>query len=241
MDRKLINAFTDSAGACLLAAALMLFLGNLGSTGLAQPQDPVLMISTRTLFWIAGAIALGVAWVCLLGKRVWSKLTLILWLATNLCVYQICFLQRGNYRGLGACLGSLADTFGISSNTAWLIVTTVFFYLLIGSLMTILWLWREDSKGYLKTACAHCGGHITFLPNALGQQISCPHCQAVITLRKPDENLKMTCVLCGGHIEFPAHALGKKIPCPHCRSTITLLKQTPLSFEISLKEEEGIL
>jgi DNA-directed RNA polymerase subunit RPC12/RpoP len=219
----------------------MLFLGNLGSAGLVQPQDPLFMISVRTLFWIVGAIALGMALVCLFGKGVWLKLILILWLATNFCVYQIGFLQRGNYRGPGAYLASPASTFGISSNTAWLIVITVSIYLLSGSLMALLWLWREDSKGYLKTACAHCGGHITFLPNALGQQISCPHCRAAITLSKPDENLKMICVLCGGHVEFPTHALGQKIPCPHCRSTITLLKQLSRSFETTLKEEKAIL
>jgi len=222
MGKKLINAFTDSAGACLLAAALMLFLGNLGRADLALSQEPVLMISTRTLFCVVAATALGLSLICLLGKSVWLKLTLILWLATNLSVYQIGFLHRGNFRGLGACLGCLADTFGVSSNTSCLMAIAMTSYLLIGSLIAILWLWLEDSKGYLKTACAHCGGHITFLPNALGQQIACPHCRAAITLRKPDENLKAFCFFCKGHIEFPAHALGQKIKCPHCKMEITL-------------------
>ena len=224
MDKQLIKAFTDSSGACLLAAALMLFLGNLGSIGLTQPQDPFLMISTKALIWIVGAMALGAALICLFGKSVWLKVILILWLATNLCVYQIGLMQRGNYCGMVACLGSLAGAFGISPRIAWVMVTTMLVYLLVGSFVSVVWLWREDARGYIKSACAHCGGHITFLPNALGQQIACPHCRATVTLCRLDEKLKMTCVLCGGHVEFPTHALGRKIPCPHCTKTITLLK-----------------
>jgi DNA-directed RNA polymerase subunit RPC12/RpoP len=163
--------------------------------------------------------------VCLFGKQLRFKAILVLWLATNLFVYQIGFLWSGNHRGFSMYLGSLANTFGISSNIAYLILKIVSFYLLIGSSFALLWLWREGAKGYLKTACAHCGEHIAFLPQSLGQKIPCPHCKETITLQMPG-NLKMSCVLCGGHIEFPVHALGQKIPCPHCTKTITLLKPT---------------
>jgi predicted RNA-binding Zn-ribbon protein involved in translation (DUF1610 family) len=101
-------------------------------------------------------------------------------------------------------------------------------YLLIGGFLLLLWSWLQKftakmEKALLKTTCAHCGGHIAFLPQSLGQKIPCPHCGESITLEVPG-NLKMSCVLCGGHIEFPGHALGQKIPCPHCTKTITLLK-----------------
>lgn len=86
---------------------------------------------------------------------------------------------------------------------------------------------KKSSKmvsNYLKMSCPACGGRVKFAVQNIGQQISCPHCQAAITLRKPEEKLRMTCVLCRGSIEFPAHALGQKISCPHCAKTITLLK-----------------
>ena len=75
--------------------------------------------------------------------------------------------------------------------------------------------------GLLKMPCPSCGGHIKFDTRNLGQKAACPHCQAMITLRKP-ENLKMACFFCKGHIEFPPHAIGEKMPCPHCKMDITL-------------------
>ncbi len=223
MQAKLTRCFIDSAAALLAAMAAALAICNFTNTGLVQPHDPLLMISMRNTFWIIGAIELFVALVCLFGKHLKFNAILVLWLAMNLFVYQIGFLWSGNHRGLGAYLGSLANTFGIASSTAYLILKIVALYLLIGSSITLLWLWREGAKGYLKTACAHCGEHVAFLPQSLGQDIPCPHCKEAITLQVPG-NLKMTCVLCGGHIEFPAHALGQKIPCPHCAKRITLLK-----------------
>jgi hypothetical protein len=241
MQMKLTRWFTNSAGALLLAGALAMFMANWARAGLIQPSDPIFMVSVRNLFWIIGSMALGVALICLFSKQIWLKVTLILWVVTNLGIYRLGLLQRENYHGLGVYLGSISHTFAISTGVAGLILQMGLFYLLFGGSLTLLWLWREDSKGYLKSACAHCGGHITFLPNALGQQIPCPHCRATITLYMPNENLKMTCVLCGGRVQFPAHSLGQKIPCPHCRATITLLRQVPSSFDATLKEEKGIL
>jgi hypothetical protein len=225
MHQKIFRLFTESAGALLLALAMAMFISNRANAAITMPHDPLLMISMRNTFWIIGAIELFVALVCLFGKQLRFNAILVLWLATNLFVYQIGFLGSGNHRGLGVYLSSLANTFGITSNTAYLILKIVSLYLLVGSSIALLWLWREGAKGYLKTACPHCGEHIAFLPQSLGQNIPCPHCEANITLSKP-ENLKMSCVLCGGHIEFPVYALGQKLPCPHCAKNITLLKPT---------------
>jgi hypothetical protein len=224
MQLKAIRFFTDSAGALLLVVALAMFIANWASTGLTQPHDPILMISMRNLFWISGAAELGVGLVCLFGKQIGMKVILLCWLIMIIVVYQLGFLWNGENRGVSVYLISMADTFGITSNTAYRLLKIVFLYLLIGSSIALLWLWREGVRGYLKTACPHCGEHVAFLPQSFGQTIPCPHCQETITLQAPG-NLKMSCVLCGGHIEFPVHALGQKIPCPHCKATITLLKQ----------------
>jgi len=225
MKPGVFRLFTDSAGALLLALAVAMFISNCTNTGFTLPHDPLLVISMRNTFWIIGAIELFVALVCLFGQHLRFKAILVLWLAMNLFVYQIGFLWNGNHRGLGVYLSGLANTFGITPSMAYLILKIVSLYLLIGSSIALLWLWKEDTKGYLKIACAHCGGHIAFLPQSLGQNIPCPHCEAAITLSKP-ENLKMSCALCGGQIEFPVYALGQKLPCPHCAKNIMLLKPT---------------
>jgi uncharacterized paraquat-inducible protein A len=105
------------------------------------------------------------------------------------------------------------------------ILTLIIIYLITGGI-AIIWIERRKAHAaeFLKISCPACGGHIAFAIQNLGQQIPCPHCQAVIALRKP-ESLKMSCYFCKEHIEFPAHALGQKIPCPHCNRSITLMER----------------
>ena len=186
MQSKAVRFFTNLAGALLLAVALAMFIANWASAGLTQPHDPVLMISMRNLFWIVGAIALVVAMVCLFGEQVWLKTTLVLWLAMNLFAYQIGFLWKGSHAGFSVYLNSLAGAFGMTSRTAYLILGIVFLCLLVGSSASLLWLWRDNTGGYLKNACARCGKHIEFPAQGIGQKIVCPHCGTTITLQRPD-------------------------------------------------------
>jgi DNA-directed RNA polymerase subunit RPC12/RpoP len=190
MQAKVVRLFTNSAGALLLAVALAMFIANWASTGLMQPHDPVLMVSMRNLFWIVGAIALVAAMVCLFGERVWLKLTLVLWLAINLSAYQIGFLLKGGHAGFSVYLTSLADALGITSHTAYLILGTLFLYLLMGGLASLLCLWTDNTRGYLENACVHCGVYIEFPVEGVGQEIACPHCGAMVTLQKPDGTSK---------------------------------------------------
>src|ERR1035437_9926545 len=69
MQMKAIRFFTDSAGVLLLGMAMAMFIANWASAGLVPPRDPVFMVSMRTIFWIVGALELGVALICLLGER----------------------------------------------------------------------------------------------------------------------------------------------------------------------------
>jgi DNA-directed RNA polymerase subunit RPC12/RpoP len=185
MQAKATRFFTNSAGALLLAVALAMFIANWASVGLTQPHDPVFMISMRNLFWIVGAIALVVAMICLFGEKIWLKITLVLWLAANLSAYQIGILWKGSHAGFSVYLNSLAEAFGITSHAAYLILGLVFLYLLVGSSASLLWLWMDNTGGYLKNVCARCGKHIEFPAQGIGQEIACPHCGAMVTLQKP--------------------------------------------------------
>ena len=42
-----------------------------------------------------------------------------------------------------------------------------------------------NASSYLKISCYHCGGHIEFPSNAIGERISCPHCKINILLNEP--------------------------------------------------------
>jgi glucan phosphoethanolaminetransferase (alkaline phosphatase superfamily) len=221
MHTKLIRPFTDSAAALLAAFVTVLVIGNVASAKLVQPQDPLLAISMRTLFWILGAVAMAVVLVAIFMRQPRFKLALILWFTTNLIVYRMGLQWQGvhNIRGY---VGSLAHTFELSTSFTNSLLNLLFLYLFAGSAGLLLWnfLVRPEAVP-LKAICAHCGGHIAFSAQNLGQKIPCPHCKAAITLRK-SYLLKMSCFFCQGHIEFPAHAIGEKMPCPHCQMDITL-------------------
>jgi hypothetical protein len=227
MQPKIVRCFADSAGVLLAAMAAVMFITNLATANLVQPRDAVLLVSMRTVLWVVGAIGLAVALICLFGKQPSLQMALVLWLATNLLVYQIGMFWTGGQRGSRGYLGNVADAFGIGPDTAYWLLKAVCLYLFIGSLVSLLLVWRENSKGYLKAVCAQCGGHVAYPPQGLGKSISCPHCQATMTLRAPG-NLKMSCFFCKEHIEFPAHGLGQKIRCPHCKNDITLKEQASL-------------
>ncbi len=228
MQSKAIRLFTDSAGTLFLAAGVALFMSTGASAGFVQPRDPLLGISMPMVFWIVGVVELSIGMVCLFGDQAWLKLNLVLWFALNFCAYQFGLFWVAGPRSFNGYWSNLADAFGISSVVINLILKIAFLYLLTGSFALVVWSWLQKpvlEKGDdLKVSCPACGVHIQFPAKNLGQKIACPHCQAAVTLRKPESLMKMTCVLCGEHIEFPAHALGQKIQCPHCAKTITLLK-----------------
>lgn len=225
---KVIFWFTNSAGILLTAAGVAMFVGTGANAGFLPPHDPLFEISMPAVFWIVGAIGLGVGMVCLFGKQAWVKLSLVLWFALNFCAYLLGLFWTAGPHSFDGYWCGLADSFGISPLTLNLILEMACLYLLAGSSALLAWSRlrqiTDQKAGYLKIPCPSCGGKIKFPPANIGQQIACPHCQSAVILRKPDEKLKMTCVLCGGHVEFPAHAIGQKIQCPHCAKTITLLQ-----------------
>jgi predicted RNA-binding Zn-ribbon protein involved in translation (DUF1610 family) len=237
---KLIRSFIYSAGAILLAASLERFLI---ATGNAQhvlsQRDPLLGIPLRYAVLIVGILELVAAVICLFGRKVGTQIGWLVWLSTIFITFRVGLISEHN-QPQGACWGALTDPLNLSSGTTGLVMEFVPIYLVLGSFVSLIWVWfSKEAKAsrliaaqlradqydveadLLKTLCPTCGGKIKFSAQNVGQQIPCPHCQKAITLRKP-ENLKMSCYLCQGHIEFPPHALGQKFKCPHCNRDITL-------------------
>jgi len=172
----------------LLALGAAQFIANGASFGLVQPLDPVLKISMRTLFWIVGAGEVGVALVCLFGRQATFKLGLVLWMTTDLVVYQGGFLSIPAHHSFSNYLDSLARAFALSPGAAYWLVQTVVVWLWLGSAACLLWHWLGQ-RGCLKCACFHCGGHISFPAKGIGWQIDCPHCGRKTMLRAPETRM----------------------------------------------------
>ena len=219
-----------------MAAALIRFLIAAGNAQVLALPEPMLGIPLRYAVLLVGGLELVVALVCLFGKRVGLQIGWLAWLATNFLVFWIGLVWQ-HFSPQGTCIGSLTDPLRVYHGTTGYVLQFLPFGLVLGSYAAAVSFWfsadartarlaearqRDATAGLMKMFCPACGGHVKFPAQNIGQQIPCPHCQAAITLRKPDENLKMACVLCGGHVEFPPHAVGQKISCPHCKMNITL-------------------
>jgi hypothetical protein len=220
MPPKLTLYFTNSVAALLTAFTTALFLCNIASAKLMQPHDPLFAIPMDVFFWMLGVGAMVIVLACIFMRRSRFKLAIIFWFAANLIVYRLGLQWQGVHNTRGYT-GTLAHTFNLSNGVANSLLNFLFCYLFIGSAALLFWNFLSRPEVSLKTVCMHCGGHIAFSPENLGQKIPCPHCQKETMLRKPDL-LKMACFYCKENIEFPAHAIGKKIPCPHCKMDITL-------------------
>ena len=235
-----LNFFIKSAGVILLAGALGRFLIAAGNAQVLALPEPLLGIPLRQAVLAVGAFELVVALVCLIGKRIGIQIGWLAWLGTSYIVFWIGLVWQ-HFSPQGACIGGLTDPLRLYHGTTGYVLQFLPFGLVLGSYAALASLWfsrdtrtarlaearqiaaqRNATTGLMKMSCPACGGHVKFAAQNIGRQIPCPHCQAAITLRKPDENLKMTCVLCGGHIEFPPHAVGQRIQCPHCKMNITL-------------------
>lgn len=217
----LLKMFALFVGGALFFIGLAEILGAFGRSEVLGLADPIFGISFRHLMLVTGIIQLAISLILLFTDRRLLGLGLAAWITANFLVFRIGLWSMGWHHSSGFMFGSL----GLSPPTTDVLTSLVSLFLLVGA--GVAW-WMEhrtaDAARFSKAFCPACGGHVKFPIQNLGQQIACPHCQKMITLRKL-ENLKMSCFFCKEHIEFPAHALGQKISCPHCKMDITLMEQ----------------
>lgn len=139
------RVFVVSAGMVLLLTGTAKVWSSFGSAKILADADPLLSLQFRYLMFIAGALELAVASVCLFTKFKKLATILVAWLATNLLAYRFCFWRMGWHRPC-SCLGNLTDALHIPPQTADMAMKIILAYLLIGSYASLFWLWRQRGK-----------------------------------------------------------------------------------------------
>ncbi len=226
MEPRWIKPFLYSAGGILLAAAAIRFVIAAGDAPSLALPEPMLGIPLRYAVLAVGGIELIVALICLFGRQAAFQVACLAWLSTDYIVYRIGLLLMHDHPQT-TCIGSLTDPLHLAAGAMGLLVAFLPFCLVIGSCAALPGVWQSWASlprslpSDIKMSCPGCGIHLKFAVQNLGRQIACPHCQAIITLRKPDL-LKTACSYCRQHIEFPAHAIGQKLQCPRCKQDIIL-------------------
>jgi len=145
--------FIRSAGGLLLVTALAKLVSALGTAQILQSADPIFQMSFRHVFWIAGAIELAVALVCLLGRNILLQSALLAWLATDFFLYRLGLVLTDYHRPC-PCLGNLTDALHISPGIADNSMKVALAYIVIGSYLTLFYSWHRRPGAAPATALA---------------------------------------------------------------------------------------
>jgi hypothetical protein len=139
------RAFLVSAGVILLITGIAKMWSGFGSARILAVADPLLGLQFGHLIFVAGALELVVANVCLFSKSSQAATILVAWLATNLLAYRLSFWLMGWHRQC-SCLGNLTDALHIPPQTADTAMKIILAYLLIGSYGILFHLWWRKKE-----------------------------------------------------------------------------------------------
>jgi hypothetical protein len=148
---KSTRFFVLTSGVIFSITTIAKIVSALGTQGLLRQPDPLMGISFRNLFLLAGWIEMAIAASCLLTDKYKLNTLLIAWLSTFFAVYRA-GLWLLNWRSPCHCLGNFTDALHIPPQTADTAMKIILAYLLLGSYASLFWLWRQhrNEEGRMK-------------------------------------------------------------------------------------------
>jgi len=139
---KVLRLYFWFAAVLLLVASAGKIVSSFGEAKILQYPDAILSIPFRYLLLFVSALEIIVAIICIFGKNVALQSGLVAWLATSFLVYRLGVWESG-YHIPCSCLGNITDALHISPKAAGTVIKIILAYLLIGSYVTLFWLWRQ--------------------------------------------------------------------------------------------------
>jgi hypothetical protein len=141
----LARIFILISGVIFSIVAIAKIISALGTQELLRQTDPLIGLSFRNLFLLAGWVELGIAASCILIDKNKFNALLIAWASTFFAAYRA-GLWLLKWKRPCHCLGNLTDTLHISPQTADIVTKILLAYLFLGSYATLLWLWHQSQK-----------------------------------------------------------------------------------------------
>jgi len=142
---KYARYFLIGCGCLLFLTGAAKVVNAMGAAHVLNVRDPLLQVPYRYLFLLAGGLELVISIYCFFGNNVWLKSQLVACLATTFVIYRI-GLVAIHYQYPCPCLGTLTATLHIPAYKADSAMKVVLVYLVIGSYVTLLWLWVRQRK-----------------------------------------------------------------------------------------------
>ena len=151
--QKVIRGFLYSASLLLFLTAVAKLLSACGSQLILREPDPILIIPFRQVLLIVGTVELGIACFCYFSKKAYVSAVLVAWLTTGFLVYRFGLMWIGYHKPC-KCLGNLTDAIQMNPATADSAMKFLAAYLLIGSYVSVLFLWSLQRSASTTSALA---------------------------------------------------------------------------------------
>lgn len=145
MIRRIQDSYIYMTGVILLVTAAIKWFGAATGAPVLDWHDPLLPLSNRETFVLAGAMELGLSAYLFLGEQRGMKIMSIAWLAGIYLTYRLGLWWAG-VPDLCNCLGNLSGWFPVSPLTLDWIAWSLLGWLLIGSLLILMTGWLHRWK-----------------------------------------------------------------------------------------------
>ena len=143
--RYLLDVYFRSSAILVLLVGIAKIISGLGDAKVLGLPDPIFGVSFRHLFCFVGSIECFIGLNCFRKLNMYVKAFSLAWLATCYAVYRIGLAWVGYFKPCN-CLGTLTDVLQISPETADNLMKCMFAYLLIGSYLSLIYIWRQDRQ-----------------------------------------------------------------------------------------------
>lgn len=151
MQIKTIRFFIFIAAILLFITSVAKLISGFGSDRILESHDPLFQLSYRYIFWIVGILELAISFICFFFHQLLLRIGLLAWLATSFFVYHLSMPWVGYHKPC-SCLGSLTSAIHLSEQAANTVINTILIYLLVGSYVSLFWLWRQMRQAVSVTA-----------------------------------------------------------------------------------------
>ena len=140
----IIFLYVKTSAVILFITGILKIFSAFGQSKILNQQDPVLGVPFYLLMFSSGSLELVVALYCYYNRCSLSgKLASLLWLSILFFIYRL-GLFSSHWENHCPCLGNLSDMLHISPKTSNTILKYILGYLLAGSCISLLAIWRSS-------------------------------------------------------------------------------------------------
>ncbi len=137
-----VDKFLFSAGLIFAITGIAKIFSSFGSAKVLLELDPIVGVQFRYLMFAVGVVEIGASVFCITSHRTRTAALLVAWLSSLFLVYRLGVWWLG-WQAPCHCLGTLTDSIHLAPATADNLMKIVLAYLLVGSVVCLVYYCRS--------------------------------------------------------------------------------------------------